>query len=298
MPTSTLVRLGFAADERVVIFHADDLGMCHSANAAFADIVAAGVVNCGSIMVPCPWFNEIAIYARSHPEADLGVHLTLNSEWHSYRWGPLSTRDPASGLLDEEGYLWRDVASLHAHVDPAAAEGELHAQVERALAAGINLTHIDTHMGAVVHPQLVRAYLDLAQQYTLALQLHPIRQDEHLAQGAPAAQAEEMAGWIASLQERDDVLLLDRVAFFHSSSPQAIKQECRALLRGLPAGLTHLVYHPAQLSEETEAIMGADVAACRMSEWQLASSLELAQIIAESGVRVIGYRALREALWA
>src|SRR5918911_3709108 len=96
--------------ERAVILHVDDLAMCHGANRAYLELAAAGLVTCGSVMVPCPWFREIA--EAADPKLDLGVHLTLTSEWPHYRWRPLSTASPASGLIDDEGYLWRDVASL------------------------------------------------------------------------------------------------------------------------------------------------------------------------------------------
>ena len=94
---------------RTVVLHADDVGMCHGANSAFLDLARAGRIDCGSVMVPCPWFPEIAETAAADPSLDLGVHLTLTSEWPRYRWGPISTRSRASGLLDPDGYLWRDV---------------------------------------------------------------------------------------------------------------------------------------------------------------------------------------------
>ena len=102
-----LKKLGFAADARVVIIHTDDIGMCQASVGAFRDLIDFGLISSAAVMVPCPWFPEVAALCRSRPGIDMGVHLTLNSEWDSYRWGPISTRDPASGLLDEEGYFYR-----------------------------------------------------------------------------------------------------------------------------------------------------------------------------------------------
>src|SRR5205823_14598492 len=102
--------------ERAVIFHADDIGMCHGANQGFLTLAARGHVTCGSVMVPCPWFREIAEAAAADPALDLGVHLTLTSEWAGYRWAPISTVSRTSGLIDDEGYFWRDVASLRRHL--------------------------------------------------------------------------------------------------------------------------------------------------------------------------------------
>jgi hypothetical protein len=152
---------------RTLILHLDDIGMGHGSVDAFAALAPDGSVTCGSVMVPCPWFPAAAALARGRPDLDLGVHLTLTSEWAGYRWGPVSTRDPATGLLDADGYLPRTVEELRARVDPAAAAAEMAAQVECALAAGIRPTHLDTHMGAAATPELVGAYLDLGRRFGL-----------------------------------------------------------------------------------------------------------------------------------
>jgi len=141
MPGNTLTRLGFAPDDRVTIVHADDLGMCHAANVAFWEDQAFGIVTCGSVMMPCPWASEMAAWCRAHPEADVGVHITLNAEC--------------------------SVEETHRHMDPDAARAEMRAQVEHALALGIDVTHIDTHMGTVIHPQLSPAYIELALEYRI-----------------------------------------------------------------------------------------------------------------------------------
>ena len=161
MSGSLLEKLGFAPGARAAIIHADDLGMCHAANAAFPENQAFGIVKSGSVMMPCSWAPEIAAWCRAHPEVDVGVHVTLNSEYDRYRWPPISTRDPKSGLVDEEGYMWRSIEDVHRHVDPDAAAAEMRDQVDLALSLGIDVTHIDTHMGTVFHPQLVPAYIQL-----------------------------------------------------------------------------------------------------------------------------------------
>ncbi len=151
--------------ERAVILHVDDLAMCHGANRAFLDLARAGFVTSGSVMAPCPWFREIAEAASGDAALDLGVHLTLTSEWRHYRWRPLSTASRASGLIDDDGYFWRDVASLRAHLVPEAAEAELRAQIELAVAAGIAPTHIDAHMAAAMLPELLDLHVRLGLEY-------------------------------------------------------------------------------------------------------------------------------------
>ncbi|GIX06576.1 MAG: hypothetical protein KatS3mg115_0979 [Candidatus Poribacteria bacterium] len=143
-------RLGYPPDARVLILHADDLGMCHEGNAAGREALEAGTVSSGSVMVPCPWFPEFAAWARERPEWDLGVHLTLNSEWRGYRWGPVASSSEVPSLLDEEGYFYRDTRSLVQNARAEEVERECRAQVERALRFGIRPTHLDTHMGAAL----------------------------------------------------------------------------------------------------------------------------------------------------
>ncbi len=150
-----------------LVLHQDDIGMCHGANVAFAALSAAGTITSGSVMVPCPWFSEAAEMARANPSLDLGVHLTLTAEKLHYRWSPLIGSSPASGLVDDDGYMWRDVASVRRNADPNAAFEEMQAQMERAFASGFDVTHIDAHMGGVLAPEFCGEYLRLADHYAI-----------------------------------------------------------------------------------------------------------------------------------
>jgi len=154
-----------------VLIHADDLGMCHGANTAFRELTALGFLDGGSIMVPCPWFKEIATMALEDEELDVGIHLTLNSEKEFYKWGPLTKATAASGLVDDDGFLWTTVAELREHSHPEAAEAEMRAQIDTALAFGVDVTHIDAHMFAALSPEYVEAYLRIAVDYRLPLML-------------------------------------------------------------------------------------------------------------------------------
>ena len=158
--------IGLSA-QRVVIPHVDDLGVSHGANRAFLDLAQSGRVTCGSVIVPGPWFREIADAAGVDPSLDIGVHLTLTSEWETCRWAPISTVSPASGLIDSDGYFWRDLAGVRRNLVPEAAEAELRAQIERAFASGMRPTHIDAHMAAAMLPELLGVHVQLGREYNL-----------------------------------------------------------------------------------------------------------------------------------
>jgi len=153
MSKLTLIeKLGFETTDKVVIFHIDDVGFSHSSNLASFECLDFGVASCGSVIVPAPWFLETASICRSKPQYDIGVHLTLTCEYDLYRWRALSSVDPDSGLLDSEKSLWRTTEEAIKNVKPKAAEAEMRIQVQTALDSGIDITHIDTHMGTVMSP--------------------------------------------------------------------------------------------------------------------------------------------------
>ncbi|HTD83978.1 MAG TPA: polysaccharide deacetylase family protein [Gemmatimonadaceae bacterium] len=161
-------RLGYARDAKLLILHADDLGFSHSADAASFDALDKGAISSASIMIPTPWITEVAAYARAHPDADLGLHLTLTSEWETYRWGPTASLDAVPSLLDPDGTLPNEDSIVARRANAADVERELRAQIDRALALGIRPTHVDSHMGALfTTPALLAAYVKVAHNYHL-----------------------------------------------------------------------------------------------------------------------------------
>ncbi len=161
-------RLGYPADSKLLIIHADDLAVAHSEDAASFDALDKGAVTSASIMIPCPWLTEVADYAKAHPDADLGLHLTLTSEWQTYRWGPIAPRDKVPSLLDASGYLWPETEPGKQHIKADEAEREIRAQIEHAVAMGIHPTHVDSHMGMLFErPDLFGVYVKVAREYKL-----------------------------------------------------------------------------------------------------------------------------------
>ncbi len=224
-------RLGLS---RAVILHVDDLGMCHGANRAFLSLAARGLVTCGSVMVPCPWFREIAEAAAADPALDVGVHLTLTSEWATYRWAPISTTSRTSGLIDNDGYFWRDLALLRRHLVPEAAAIELRAQVDRAMAAGLRPTHLDAHMAAAMLPELLPTHVSLAREHDMIPVLpRSIRFAPDPAAYDQAVAALEAAGFALPDHFRGTLPVAA------SAAPDAYRE----MIETLPDGVTHIALH-------------------------------------------------------
>jgi predicted glycoside hydrolase/deacetylase ChbG (UPF0249 family) len=288
-----LARIGFAPGSRVAIFHADDVGMCHGANAAFEELSRLGSITCGAVMVPCPWFLEAAELTAQNSRLDLGVHLTLTSEWETYRWAPISTTSRSSGLVDENGYFWRRLPMLAPKVVPEAAEAEMRAQIERALSAGIDVTHLDTHMGAALLPQLAEIYIRLGREYRLPI-LYPRNLRDYTSVLDFEGNAWEGYLELLEILETEGWPLVDHFRM----SPWAPKEETdrvyRELIAGLPVGLTMIALHPTQRGE-IESIVPAK-AHFRTEEYHLLKDPDFQKFVADQQIRPIGFRPLRNLL--
>jgi hypothetical protein len=286
-----LQALGLAPDGRVAIFHADDVGMCHGANVAFAEFSRKGSINCGSVMVPCPWFSEAVEMAVADAHLDVGVHLTLTSERDTYRWAPISTTSRSSGLIDESGYFWRRLPMLGVHVVPEAAEAEMRAQIERALAAGIDVTHLDTHMGAALLPSLVGIYMRLGREYRLPI-LFPRQFQDYSSvlefTGIP------LDGYHVLLRklEAEGWPLIDHFRMTPGVPSSESDRAYRDLVAGLPPGLTMLALHP-NMPGDIEAIVPTK-AHYRTDEYRILGAPEFRSFVADLGIRTIGFRPLRQ----
>lgn len=292
----TLRALGFSPTDRVVVLHADDIGMCQATLPAYETLSGSGAISSAAVMVPCPWFNSVAEQCRRRagdPTLDMGVHLTLTSEWTSYRWRPLSTVDPASGLLDGEGYFPSRALPVYQGADLAATRAELTAQVQRALAAGIDVTHVDSHMLTLFHPRLLPVYIDTARQFGLPpflVQIPPGWQSDMGHDAETVALSQRL---IAEAAE-EGLPIFDFFAVLSLADHEHKPDELRALLSQLPAGLSIILFHPAVDTPELRAL--APDWRCRVADHALFSGDLLPDLLAEAGVQVIGFRALRDAM--
>lgn len=277
-------RLGYKATDKLLIVNGDDVGMCHPANLATIESMEKGLMRSATIMVPCPWFPEIAEYARTHPEKDFGIHLCHTSEWKKYRWGPVASRDQVKGLLDPDGYLWNDESEIYRHATPEEALIEARAQIKKALAAGVDVTHLDSHMGALqLDARFVKVYVQLGVEFNLPLRM---ASQETLARfGQP-----EMRPQIAA----QGIVFPDH--FIYDELPQAkndVKGFWRRVVKTLKPGVTELYIHAMLPTEEAKAITGSW--ATRAAEFEVFThDEEMKQIVANEKIILIGYRPLRE----
>ena len=273
-------RLGYPRDAKLLIVHADDLGMAHSVNAATIKAFETGLVNSGSIMVPCPWLSEIAAFARANPQADLGLHLTLTSEWTSFRWGPVSSRDRVSSLLDKDGYFRLTESEAAAQADAKQVEMEITAQIERARALGIQPTHLDSHMGTLYQNKaLFEVFLRVARSQKL-----PVR---------VAKTWFARADFLPSTLTPDDVYI-DRVLDINQTvAPQDWAGFYSDALKKLEPGVTEVVIHLAYDDAEMRAATFNHPdwgAAWRQRDFEFFTSDAFRKILKENQIKLITWR--------
>lgn len=280
---------------RTVMIHIDDVGMCHGANRAFLELSASGFATCGSVMVPCPWFLEVAEVAAADRSLDLGVHLTLTAEKLHYKWRPLTDPGPASGLVDENGFFWPDVATVQARASADAVDAELRAQIDAALAAGIDVTHLDAHMGATFAPELIDVYITLGEDYEV-----PILLTESLASYSArnhlVASTEESYQQSVARARGGGNVFFDLVLETDWGRTGDPIDTYRPMFEAIPPGRTFLALH-ANAPGELEFIE-PDSAYIRTGEYELFSDPGFSGWVRDLGFELTGFREIRDALRA
>jgi predicted glycoside hydrolase/deacetylase ChbG (UPF0249 family) len=271
--------------------------MCHGANSAFVELSKLGVCSSGAVMVPCPWFLEAAEDAARDPSLDLGVHLTLNSEKRHYKWRPLTAPSPAAGLTDEFGFFLADVATTRRTASPEAVEAELRAQIETAYRAGIDVTHLDAHMGAALSPEFSAIYIRLGLEYRLPILLTSaiaaytpndnlvgVTEEQH-ARAVDTARAAGFAVFDAALQTT-----------WGRSHSEPAEAAYKALLESVGDGLTFICFHfnaPGELE-----LIEPRSAYIRTEEYELFRNGGFRAWLAAQDLDIIGMRPLRDELRA
>ena len=292
-PNPLLKKLGYSDTDRLVIIHVDDVGMCHASVQAYKDLWEFGTITSGAVMVPCSWFLAAAEIARQNPQMDLGVHATLNAEWDTYRWEPVSTRDPASGLIDVQGFLHQSVEAAVESATAEAVEAELNLQIERALAAGVDVTHIDSHMGTIINPKFVQLYLQAGTSRLIPNML-PRASAKGFDMMGIDDQALAMYTPILDQLENQGLPMLDGLFAMPLEHDNDHIGVAKKLLSEVPIGITHFLFHPSIDTPELRAICPDWKA--RVANYNAFMSDELKSFIKHSGIQLIGYRAIRDVL--
>ena len=280
-------RLGYKADDRLLLIHADDVGMCHSVNAATIEAMEKGVVTCASIMVPCPWMPEIAAYCREHPEKDFGLHLTLTSEWQHYRWRPVTPYDRVPGLIDDEGFLHRSEETVAQKGRPAEVAAEIRAQIERARAFGIKPTHLDSHMGTLFAAPFYPVYTRIGRETgIMPMVLYPTvpRVQQGKTLGIDAVRSYD------ELKKQDFVFLDVLKESAEGKTLETRRAHYEAALRALQPGVTEFIVHLSLDDAEIRHVTGNWEA--RWNEFQILTDPRTRTLIESLGIKLIGYREL------
>lgn len=278
-------RLGYPADSKLLIVHADDLAVAHSVDAASFDALDKNAITSASIMVPCPWLSEVANYAKAHPDADLGLHLTLTSEWRTYRWGPVESKNRVPTLLDPSGYLWPETPAAVSHIKPEEAEREIRTQVEFAVASGIHPTHLDTHMGALFSsPELFAAFVKIAHEYKLPF----------FAPRLPG----DGAKLLSLLQEKD--IIVDSVVIANPTiQANAWMSFYIDAIKNMKPGLTEMIVHLGHDDAELQAVMVDHPdygAAWRQRDYDTVTSPEFKKALQENKIILVKWKDLQKLL--
>jgi hypothetical protein len=277
-------------NEKTIITNADDLGLDCGSNEAFLELSKFGSIKSGSVMVPCPWFRQICDLYKNNPILNIGVHLTLTSEWQNYRWRPLSTNKTASGLIDSDGYFWKNRYLLRKNVNKKAAEIELRAQINTAIKAGLDITHLDCHMGIGIMPELIEIYIKLGYEYGL-----PVLLPRKIEKMLKIYKIED--SWLPFYKniihnlEKDKYPLIDYFRITPCFKSKTALSGYKQLLSTTNKGITFISLHPSK--NGTIASIDPIKYQIRIDEYNIFKSNFDLKWTKSQGIRTSSYRELR-----
>ncbi len=281
-PATWAEKLGFPAGKKVIILHADDAGMCNEANIATAQLLENNEIQSAAVMVPCPNADEFIQWAIDHPETDVGLHLTLTSEWKTHRWGPVS--DPASvpGLIDPEGMLWHTVPEVLTNATVDEVEAEIRAQIDRSIANGYQPDHIDTHMGTLYSdPDYVKVFYKVAEEYQIPANV--IELSDSLVVNFLKQAGYPIDDNIIGMAAEYTLPKLDNITWVpHGATYEEKIENFKILIRSLSPGLTEIVFHPSVESENLKSITNSWQQ--RVWEAEMFSDPDLIRFFEEEGI--------------
>jgi hypothetical protein len=272
-----------------LIIHADDAGVSHSTNVACLQMLEKGHVSSASVMMPCAWVAQVADWFQRNQTADLGLHMTLTSEWKTMRWAPVADASRVPGLIDKQGYMWPDVRSVAMNATAAEVETELRAQIARAQRMGIKFTHLDTHMGTVyARPDFFNVYYNLGREFGVPIMV---------MKPTPEAEKQGSKEIVAFLKTQQERFAKDKIFILDTLIPDPVRgavtlNERRdryvAALEALPPGIHQLIVHPAKLDDELRSMTGSAVA--RDLDFQVFSDPQVHARLTAKGISLAKYR--------
>jgi predicted glycoside hydrolase/deacetylase ChbG (UPF0249 family) len=275
-------RLGYPANAKLLILHADDLGVSHSVDAASLDALDKGAISSASIMMPTPWITEVATYAKAHPNADLGLHLTITAEWETYRWGSVASKGEVTSLHDPDGTFPREVKTVVTNAKPAEVERELRAQVDRAIAVGIRPTHLDSHMGALfATPALMATYVKVAHDYRLPFLA--VRGDPRSPSQPPITDKDVLLNTV--IVANPDIKPADWLSFYVNAVSK------------LEPGVSEIIVHLGNDDAELQAVMvdhEAYGSAWRQRDRDVVHSAAFKKALKDNNVTLIAWRDIQK----
>jgi chitin disaccharide deacetylase len=284
-------KMGYGPNDKLLIIHADDIGLAHSKNSATMKAMTEGLVNSASIQMPCPWSTEIGEMNKEHENLDIGIHLTLTNEWFNYKWRPVSSQDEVSSLIGDNGFMYADCATVAEKASPEEVEKELRAQIEAALQIGLDVTHLDSHMGCIFsgRPEFMVSYLKLAEEFKVPAMVNP-QMWEQLVMANKQLFADV---------DLDRVPVIDNI---ETASPsdyddKGMEQYYTEVLQNLPAGVTALLIHTAYDNEEMRAITVRHDhwhAPWRQDDFDFFMSDKARKLIEENDIKLVTWREIRE----
>jgi hypothetical protein len=254
-PLTWAEKLNFPKGKKVIMLHADDIGMCEEANIAAINYLKNDNIQSAAVMMPCLYAEEMIEWAKKNPKEDIGLHLTLTSEWKTYRWGPVSADVPS--LLDPDKKLWRDVPGVVAHASATEVEKEIRAQIEKSIALGYRPDHIDTHMGTLyAHPEYIKAFFRVAQEYKIPANVIDVSDavvlEEFRKMGYPITDE------VVKLFENYKLPKLDYFTSVPNGSTYEEKvKNFKNLIQSLKPGLTEIIFHPSVETDNLRTITGS-----------------------------------------
>jgi len=281
-------KLGFPAGSKVILLHCDDAGMCDEANIAIRHYFETGDLQSTAVMVPCPYAMELVEWAKKQESPDVGIHLTLTSEWKTYRWGPVSDPAIVPGLIDPEGKMWRDVPDVVTHATAKEIETEVRAQIDKVIAAGLRPSHIDTHMGTLYgSTEYLKVFLKIAEEYKIpanAIDLSDTAIASNFRKGGYP-----ITNDVVELLNQYSLPRLDNF----SSVPDGDTYEHKranffALVNSLKPGLTEIIFHPSVETDNLKTITGSWQQ--RVWESQLFSDPVVKQFFKENGIVITTWK--------